>query len=82
VFSESKLQLQAGDLLCLYSDGVTEATSPSGEEYGQDRLEALLRRHLATPLPELRAALDAELREIARGLPQGDDQTVLLLRRA
>lgn len=80
-FPETSLELRPGDLLCLYSDGVTEAASRSGEEYGQDRLQALLRRHLATPLPELRAALDAEMREIGRGLPQGDDQTVLLLRR-
>jgi sigma-B regulation protein RsbU (phosphoserine phosphatase) len=81
LFSEKATAMQRGDLLCLYSDGVTEAASRSGEEYGQSRLEALLRRHLLAPLPEVRAALDGELREIGRGLPQGDDQTVLLLRR-
>jgi sigma-B regulation protein RsbU (phosphoserine phosphatase) len=72
--------IASGDLLCIYSDGVTEATSRAGEEYGQQRLEQLLRREQTASLPELRAVLEHELREWSDGLPQGDDQTVVLLR--
>jgi len=80
-YDESRLALAHGDLLCLYSDGVTEATSPADEEFGLDRLEAVLRGQLGATLPELRGMLEHELREFVAGQPQGDDQTVVLLRR-
>jgi len=80
-FRTVEAQIGAGDLLCIYSDGVTEAASRAGEEWGLERLEALLRREQRTPLPEIRATLDDELRGWADGMPQGDDQTVVLLRR-
>lgn len=81
VYAESTRTLAPGDLLCIYSDGVTEAAARDGEEYGLERLEELLRERRAAPLAEMRAALDRELREFGEGQPQGDDQTVLLLRR-
>jgi sigma-B regulation protein RsbU (phosphoserine phosphatase) len=81
LYRESRRALASGDLLCIYSDGVTEAAAKSGEEYGLERLEALLRARRGAPLAELRAALDCELRDFGEGQPQGDDQTVLLLRR-
>jgi sigma-B regulation protein RsbU (phosphoserine phosphatase) len=81
LFREVSTDLAPGDLLCLYSDGVTEAASRQGEELGMARLERVLRAHHAAPLGEIEAAIEAELREFTRGTPQGDDQTVLLLRR-
>jgi sigma-B regulation protein RsbU (phosphoserine phosphatase) len=80
-YTESTRTLAPGDLLCIYSDGVTEAAARDDEEYGLERLEALLRERRAAPLVEVRAALDRELRDFGEGQPQGDDQTVLLLRR-
>ena len=80
-FREVCTSLAPGDLLCLYSDGVTEATSRQGEELGMARLERVLRSHHPAPLGEIEAAIEAELRDFTRGMPQGDDQTVLLLRR-
>ena len=79
VFREVATSIGPGDLLCLYSDGVTEAASRQGEELGMARLERVLRRHHRAPLGEIEQAIEAELRDFTRGLPQGDDQTVLLL---
>jgi serine phosphatase RsbU (regulator of sigma subunit) len=42
--AEEKLELGPGDAIVLYTDGVIEARSPDGDEYGQDRLEDLLAR--------------------------------------
>jgi len=44
-------QLEPGDRILLYTDGVTEARSPSGEFFGVDRLADLIIRHLAGGLP-------------------------------
>ena len=41
-YGSSKLTLQPGDLLCLYTDGVTEANNPAGEEFGMPRLKEFL----------------------------------------
>ncbi|MDY7094766.1 MAG: SpoIIE family protein phosphatase [Acidobacteriota bacterium] len=73
--------LHPGDLLCLYSDGITECTNLQGVELGEEQLLELLRRHAAEPLPQLAGRLDAACRRFARGLAQGDDQTLLLVRR-
>ena len=74
--------LAPGDLLCLYSDGITEAVSPSDEEFGLDRLAALLGDASRDPLCEVVSRIDREVSAHAAGLPQGDDQTLLLLRRS
>lgn len=80
-FREVSTGIGPGDLLCLYSDGVTEAASRQGEEMGMARLERVLRAHHAAPLGEIEQAIEAELRDFTRGTAQGDDQTVLLVRR-
>ncbi len=74
------VEMEPGSLLCLYSDGITECESPDGEEYGQGRLEAFLREHRERPLSEIVAGIDVEVRRFGAGLPQGDDQTVVLTR--
>ena len=75
------LHMGPGDLLCLYSDGITEAASPSDEEFGLDRLCALLTQYRHAHLQELVQLIDVEVREFSAGQPQGDDQTLVLLRR-
>ena len=82
VFREVATSIGPGDLLCLYSDGITEASSPADEEYGLRRLAALLAAEAASrTLPELVAAIDNAVVDFAAGRPQGDDQTLVLLRR-
>jgi phosphoserine phosphatase RsbU/P len=76
-----EVTLEPGDLLCLYSDGITEAESMADEEFGNDRLIDLLRRHREAPLAGILDAIHNEVGEHAQGRPQGDDQTVVLLRR-
>ncbi|MEL7058918.1 MAG: SpoIIE family protein phosphatase [Acidobacteriota bacterium] len=80
-FEEATLHLEPGDLLCLYSDGITECAAPSDEEFGLDRLVELLAAMGDRPLNEILSHIDATMLAFADGLPQGDDQTVVLLRR-
>ena len=72
--------LKRGDLVCLYSDGITECEAPDEEEYGLERLIELLHDHGTEPLPDLMRRIERAVTEFAQGRPQGDDQTVVLLR--
>jgi sigma-B regulation protein RsbU (phosphoserine phosphatase) len=81
-YRADRLELAGGDLLCLYSDGITEATSPADEEFGLERLAALLASQRGRALQEVMLAVDGAVTRFAEGAPQGDDQTMVLLRRA
>ena len=74
------VEMEPGDLVCLYSDGITECESTAEEEYGQERLEAFLRERRDRPLSEIVRDIDDEVSRFGAGLPQGDDQTVVLIR--
>ncbi len=80
-FGVSTLDLGSGDLVCIYSDGITECEAPDEEEFGAERLIALLADQGGRPLPEILHRIDSAVTEFAQGQPQGDDQTVILLRR-
>jgi sigma-B regulation protein RsbU (phosphoserine phosphatase) len=80
-FLARTVTLAPGDLLCIYSDGITEAESPAEEEFGTARLVALLREHRERPLPEVLEAIQVATGRFSAGLPQGDDQTLVLLSR-
>ncbi len=73
--------LGPGDLVCIYSDGITECASPEDEEFGTTRLLDLLAAHRDRPLQDMVNAIDQATIDFAAGLPQLDDQTVVLLRR-
>ncbi len=80
-YREGCVEIGAGDLLCLYSDGITEQDSPDDQEFSMERLCQVLRANRTRPLQEILQAIDAALGEFAHGQPQGDDQTVVLVRR-
>ncbi|HEX2224024.1 MAG TPA: SpoIIE family protein phosphatase [Thermoanaerobaculia bacterium] len=80
-FQSRSLELEPGDLLCLYSDGITECENAAAEEFGVSRLVEVLRAHEDRPLPEMLEALQQALARFSAGLPQGDDQTLILLQR-
>ncbi|HEX3553173.1 MAG TPA: SpoIIE family protein phosphatase [Thermoanaerobaculia bacterium] len=80
-FQSRALTLEPGDLLCIYTDGITEAESLAEEEFGMGRLIDLLRRERHRPLQELVETIPQLVGEHSQGLPQGDDQTLVLMRR-
>jgi serine/threonine protein phosphatase PrpC len=73
-------QLEPGDMLLLYTDGVVEARSPSGEFFGQERLVDLVTRNLAAglPAPETMRRVTQALLEHQSG-DLDDDATLLLV---
>jgi phosphoserine phosphatase RsbU/P len=75
----SAAELAPGDLLALCTDGVTESSNDRGEEFGQERLLASLRRHSALPAKELGAAVIQDVLAFSDGR-QFDDLTLLIAR--
>ena len=75
------LELGPGDILALVSDGVLEYRNPEGEEYGDPRVHQVLREHQGKTMAELTGVLLASVRSFARGAPQEDDVTAVLIRR-
>jgi sigma-B regulation protein RsbU (phosphoserine phosphatase) len=80
-YEDGRFGMEPGDVLCIYSDGITEAISAADEEFGQERLVEVLREFRREPLQSIIAAIDRATADFARGMPQADDQTLLLLRR-
>ena len=55
--SVEELQITAGDVLVIYTDGITEASNSAGEEFGGDRLEKVIREHVAAPVEAIMEAI-------------------------
>ena len=79
-FDEETVNLTAGDWLIVFSDGVSEAMSASGDEYGETRIVSCVEGHKSMEPRQLLEALFADVRDFTRGAPQSDDITAMVLR--
>jgi sigma-B regulation protein RsbU (phosphoserine phosphatase) len=75
---ESKtISLQPGDVVFLFTDGVTEAKNKSDEEFDDKRLKSCLSHTNGTPLPEMVENVFNKVNEFTQGIDQSDDITIL-----
>ncbi|HEX7294804.1 MAG TPA: GAF domain-containing SpoIIE family protein phosphatase [Pyrinomonadaceae bacterium] len=79
-YHEYYLSFDPGDLLVLYTDGVTEATNPSGEEFGRERLAEAVKAHSNLTARDLIAGLQREVLNWTDGLGAGDDVTFFVIK--
>jgi serine phosphatase RsbU (regulator of sigma subunit) len=80
-YSEGRTQLQHGDALVIYSDGVTETINPAGEEFGPDRLTDVVQANIESSAAGLRDKIEAALTRFAQGTPAVDDVTLVIVKR-
>jgi len=80
VFKENTMQLEPGDELFLYTDGVTEADNRRRELFGKDRLKSVLEKSRATTVVARLGGVMQAVRAFAGDVPQADDITMLGLR--
>lgn len=79
-YGDSRVTLGKGDLLCLYTDGITETRAVSGPAmFGEDLLAAAMRRGSGTPAEIIGQVLD-EVSTYSGGAAAADDRTMILLR--
>jgi serine phosphatase RsbU (regulator of sigma subunit) len=76
--AQGQINLDRGDRLAFYTDGITEATDADGQEFGETRLADLLTLNRASPAGELHAKLLAEAVRFANGTFT-DDATLLVV---
>lgn len=74
------VDLKKGDMVALYTDGVTEAMNKDGEEYGMDRFSDVLKQNRDLALSGVIDAIKASIKEFTRDTPQSDDITLILIR--
>jgi sigma-B regulation protein RsbU (phosphoserine phosphatase) len=80
-FREEEVSLEPGDTLLVYTDGITEAEDPDGEEFGEQRLLEVVVQHCTASLPDIASAVERAVDTFARGVPFKDDRTLVMIRR-
>ena len=81
VLKELETSLGLGDVLLLYSDGVTDATDPSENSYGEQRLREALLAHIGESASDLIQSILRSVDEFTGGAAQYDDMTLVAVRR-
>jgi sigma-B regulation protein RsbU (phosphoserine phosphatase) len=80
-YEQASTELAADDTLLIFSDGVTQAPDPRDEEFGEARLESVLRAAAELPAAAICDAVLSAVFEFQSGAPQEDDMTVVAGRR-
>jgi sigma-B regulation protein RsbU (phosphoserine phosphatase) len=81
VYTEQRLQLEPGDIVVTYTDGISEAMTHADEEWGEDRMMlAAASAPLGAKADEVMRIIFAEADTFTAGAPQHDDMTLLILR--
>lgn len=79
-YEQETLRLQPGDMLTVYTDGVTEATNPAGVEFGEENLRSVLVESLQLSARESAARVIAKVLEWQGQAPQHDDITLIIMK--
>jgi len=78
-YQTSPLHLDKGDVLFVYSDGLTEAENRSGEMFGEDRVKEMIRSHVPTGIERLEKELLETVQDFTIGRTQSDDITIMIV---
>jgi len=79
-YEEATVELCPGDVLLVFTDGVPEAQNPENEEFGDERLQALLRQIAHLPADEISGRIAAEMNNWIRDADQYDDLTFIVMK--
>lgn len=77
---EKKVEIRSGDMLILYTDGITEAHNEKNELFGMERLVSFLQEQKDVSAKELADGLIGRIQEFTSKVPQHDDMTLLVLK--
>jgi serine phosphatase RsbU (regulator of sigma subunit) len=81
-FEVGETQLNAGEALVVYSDGVSEANNIRDEEFGLDRLSEVVRKNVRASAAGIRDKVESALSAFTQTAPANDDITLVIVKRA
>jgi PAS domain S-box-containing protein len=81
-YSSRTVKIGSGDVVALYTDGVTESINGRVEMFGEDRLRSIIRAHAHQSPQEILAAILREVETFSGGEPQFDDITLMVIKGA
>src|SRR5262249_43132413 len=79
-YKSRQTRLAPGDVVVMYTDGVTEAANADNQMYGEDRLEKLVMQSVNLSAEEIKQWILDDVLSFTAGLPQGDDITMIVLK--
>lgn len=80
-FARSNFTMRTGDILILYTDGITEAANSKQEQFGLERIKAVIKNHHAKSSDELIGLIIEKLEEFTEYKPLEDDITLIIAKR-
>ena len=80
IYRNNRISFESGDLLFLYTDGVTEATNKNEELYGEERLQRCIEKNYTLSPEELMKAVHEDIDRFVDGAEQFDDITMVVLK--
>ena len=75
-----EIELRPGDSILMFTDGIAEATSPHGEQFGNDRIFDAVRQNFNQPAAEIVARIERAALAFRRQIPIEDDVTLLMIK--
>ena len=80
LYKKATIPLKSGDIIVLYTDGVTEATNTGDELFGEERLQKIILANRGLSAGELTKKILLEVQEFTGDAPQSDDITLLVVK--
>ena len=80
-YEDERISMNIGDILVIRSDGVSEAMNGNQEQFGEERLQALLLEQKHRTAEEIADAVVKEVRKHAGAHPQSDNITIMAIKR-
>ena len=80
-YEQQTVEIEPGDRVCLYSDGITEATNANGEQYGEDQLAALVSPGTRTSVDDTAKSIIPDVQNWCQPDKPADDCCVLVMER-
>ena len=79
-YDEHTITIQSGDVLVFYTDGITEAMNASWDEFGLERLNAVIQRNLQHAAANIRNAIYEAVLQFVGDAAQADDLTLVVVK--
>ena len=80
-FQEDHIAIQRGDVLVIFSDGITEAMTRDDHEFGEERLRNAIQKHIQDSAQDIIQAIIAAINDFVGDAKQTDDMTLVVLKR-